>query len=78
MKVELRLFAFLRQHYPPEAESQATQFETSASDVRSLADELGIPHSTIAIVLINGRPGNLDSKFQESDVVSLFPPIAGG
>jgi sulfur-carrier protein len=32
----------------------------------------------VAILLINGRDGNLDGSLVHEDVVSIFPPVGGG
>ena len=32
----------------------------------------------VAILLINGIDGKLDSKLKENDRLSLFPPVGGG
>jgi sulfur carrier protein ThiS len=46
--------------------------------VRDLLKESGIPEREIAIVMVNGKRGQLDSALQHGDSVSLFPLIGGG
>lgn len=78
MKVEIRLFAYLRDYVKPGAEGGRLSIATTARDVRSLLGELGIPLSQAAIILRNGRHVDPNVELHEGDVVSIFPPIAGG
>jgi len=39
---------------------------------------LGMPPAVEKVMLINGRPANLDTILNEGDKVVLFPPVAGG
>lgn len=74
MKIEMRLFATLREGrgkvVPMEAPEGAT--------VETLIDSLSIPHEEIAILLVNGRDAVLERILQEGDAVSVFPPVGGG
>lgn len=52
---------------------------------KAMRDKLFLPDGTLswdAIVLVNGRHvvhlAGLDTKLTESDVVSIFPMVAGG
>ena len=46
--------------------------------VIGLIEILGIPLNVERVILINGRPANLDSALKEGDKIVLFPPVAGG
>ena len=39
---------------------------------------LGMPPEVEKVMLVNGRPAQLDSILNEGDKVVLFPPVAGG
>jgi len=43
-----------------------------------ILQELQITREEVEIILINGRPGRVDSPVQAEDVVCLFPLLAGG
>jgi sulfur-carrier protein len=43
-----------------------------------IASTLGIDVKDIAILLINGRDGEINSSLAEGDVLSIFPPVGGG
>ena len=79
MKVEVRLFAQLREYLPPGAKGRRALVDVpTASNVRDVARCLGIPEDTAGVTLINGQQAGPDTVLGENDVVSLFPPIAGG
>lgn len=45
---------------------------------RAIIDELDIEEKDVAILMINGRDGLLDTTLKTGDVVSIFPPVGGG
>lgn len=74
-RIEMRLYASLQKWKP----SPVTEHETAGiTTVRDLLKESGIPEGEVAIVMVNGKRGQLDSALQHGDSVSLFPLIGGG
>jgi molybdopterin synthase sulfur carrier subunit len=74
-RIEMRLYASLQKwKSPPVAEYELAGIDT----VRDLLKESGIPEHEVAIVIVNGKRGQLDSVLQHGDSVSLFPLIGGG
>jgi sulfur carrier protein ThiS len=56
-----------------------TYFEVKgAKSVADIMDDLGIPEDDVAIVMINGKRGHLQSIILSSDSIKLFPLIGGG
>ena len=45
---------------------------------KDILEKLKIDPKDVAILLINGIDGKLDSKLKENDRLSLFPPVGGG
>lgn len=79
MKSEVRLFAQLSEYLPANAKGKRAIVEVpNASSVRDIVRYLGIPEDVAGVILVNGQQAGLDTMLRESDVVSLFPPIAGG
>lgn len=37
-----------------------------------------VPEDKPRILLVNGRHSSLDQQLREGDVLSVFPPVAGG
>lgn len=73
MNIEIRLFATLRMgRFKKESR---TYQETTP---REILDELNIPEEDVAILLINGKDGLMDTNLKDGDVLSVFPPVGGG
>jgi sulfur-carrier protein len=77
MKVEVELFATLRKYGPPREGAFPVDL-AEGERVIGLIEILKIPLNVERVILINGRPANLDSALKEGDKVVLFPPVAGG
>lgn len=72
--IDVRLFATLRAGREKAYSLSCTEFKT----VRDICTFLGIPVDDVAIILINGFHSNPDAELKDGDVLSLFPPCAGG
>jgi molybdopterin converting factor small subunit len=46
--------------------------------VQDILSRLKIPEEIPKIILINGVHGKKDQTFKEGDILSIFPPVAGG
>lgn len=76
MKITVKLFAFLRQ-----GRFSVKEMEFSAgSTVQDVLDSLSITREEmkIGIIFVNGLQGSFETVLHEGDVLSLFPPAAGG
>lgn len=74
MKIKVKLFATFR-----DGRGKEVFFDVEpGAIVENIIDQLGIKEQDIAILLINGRDGKLDSQLNENDYLSLFPPVGGG
>ena len=79
MKVEVRLFANLAKLLPPGSQKKrATMIVKKGTTVDGLLDKLNIPPKITNIIMINGVHKDRKTELNEGDVVSVFPPIAGG
>ncbi|MBE0451385.1 MAG: MoaD/ThiS family protein [Clostridia bacterium] len=74
MVVKVRLFATLRVDRGRELMVELDDEYTA----RAIIDELDIEEKDVAILMINGRDGLLDTILKTGDVVSIFPPVGGG
>lgn len=74
MKIKVKLFATLRDGRGKEMIMDLPNETT----VRNIINEINISEEEVAILLINGRDGDLDKSLQDEDVVSIFPPVGGG
>jgi len=74
MEFKVRLFATLRKDRGREVMVELQEEWTA----RAVINQLQIDEKDVAILMINGRDGLLDTKLVEGDVVSIFPPVGGG
>jgi len=80
IQVELRLLAAMRKLLPEENRSDGI-VRLAASESTTLAGFLessGIDRGRALVVLLNGRHAGPDSELAHGDVVTVFPPLAGG
>ena len=74
MLVEVRLFATFRKGRFKE---KKMEFPDAAS-LADLLDHLQIAEKQARILLVNGNSVNPNYKLNHNDIISIFPPIAGG
>jgi len=79
MKIEIKLFANLQEYLPPGSEKYACSLELEAgTTVGQVLEKLKIPDSEPIITVINGIHRPVDETLHPGDVLSVFPPVAGG
>ena len=72
--IEVRLFATLRV-----GRDKICSFAPEdTATVKDILDKLHIPVTEAAILLINGFHSKPEDSVKDGDVVSIFPPVAGG
>ena len=79
MKIEVHLYATLTQYLPKGSENRRAVMECpDGATVLQVIDQLGIPREHPNMVLINGIHAQDDTPLKDGDVLSVFPPLAGG
>lgn len=79
MKVKVQLFALLKRYLPPGAEGDGASLEVPpGTTVRDVVESLKIPSELSCLTVINGRDASPDQVLSPGDVLSMFPPLAGG
>ena len=79
MKVEVRLFANLAKLLPPGSQNKrATVTVKKGTTVNELMEKLNIPPKITNVIMVNGEHKKRETALEEGDIVSIFPPIAGG
>lgn len=79
MDVEVKLFATLRDYLPKGSSRFSCRLEIDGrTTVQDILTRLKIPEEIPKIILVNGIHGKKDQVLKEGDVVSIFPPVAGG
>ncbi|MCX7991650.1 MAG: MoaD/ThiS family protein [Proteobacteria bacterium] len=74
MKITVKLFATLRDFGPKYSEIEIKE----GSKLYDVIKHFKIPDDFPLIRLVNGDFANNDYELKDGDIVSLFPPIAGG
>ena len=74
MKVEIRLFASLQKYGLAQEKINLEEGTT----VGEFLENVGIPPSEVAIVLVNGRHAQNEQPLDDGETIAVFPPIAGG
>jgi len=74
MNVTVKLFASLRQGRSAEMVIACAIDST----VEVIIRDMGIPLDQVATVLVNDSPVNFGYRLTAGDILSLFPPLAGG
>jgi molybdopterin converting factor small subunit len=83
MKIQLKLFATLRDYLP--AGSTSNQVELDVADdlsVQGLVDLQMVPAKRVHLLLVNGyhvpATDYGSTTLKSGDVVAIWPPVAGG
>jgi sulfur-carrier protein len=79
MQIEVKLFATLRDYLPKGSSRFSCKMEGDDSTrVQDILSRLKIPEEMPKIILINGVHGKKEQVLKDGDVLSIFPPVAGG
>ena len=79
MKVEVHLFATLVSYLPDEAAGDGVILDVpEGTTVADLVRVLMIPEDLDCLRVVNGHDAPSDHRLAAGDVLTLFPPLAGG
>jgi len=79
MRVSVKLFATIRKYQPQLAPGESLSLEVlPGTSVGQLLARLRIPAGAAVVAVLNGRVRGRDHVLSEGDVLSVFPPVAGG
>lgn len=82
MRVDVKLFASLREKLPPSSGRPAGKGTVNLPDAATLGDlihQLDISPDLAQMVLVNGEQiREFGRALTDGDQVSIFPPVAGG
>ena len=79
MEIEVKLFATLRDYLPKGSGRFSCKVEVDGhTRIQDILSKLKIPDEIPKIILINGIHGKKEQILKEGDVLSIFPPVAGG
>ena len=79
MKVEVHLTATLRRYLPPGSRGDHVVLDVpDGTTVDQVVHSLRIPPELERLTVVNGRDAVADQPLSDGDVLSVFPPLAGG
>ena len=79
MKIEIALYATLSQYLPPGAQNRKAVIEVrDGATVREVMTQVGIPQDVSNILLVNGRQTPEGTVLKDGEILTIFPPLAGG
>ena len=79
MRVELHLFATLASFLPPGSVGGSTTIDLpEGATLDDLRRAVSIPEDVAYVALVNGHDATRERRLHAGDVVTLFPPLAGG
>ena len=73
-KISIRFYEELNDFLPEE--KQKLRFEHSYIDrtsVKDLIESLGVPHTEVDLILVNGKPVGFDYLINDDDDISVYP-----
>lgn len=78
MRVKVKLFGPLLERLPPENRRMPLELELpDGATVNAVVEALGIG-DVGAVILVNDQEAHRGKHLNDGDVVSFFPPLAGG
>lgn len=79
MKIEVQLFATLAQYQPAvDASGRSVIDVPGGATVVDVLRALAVPDGLPKIILVNGHEADDSAHLAPNDVVTVFPPLAGG
>ena len=82
MTVQVRLFGEFQDYLPEGSAGGHAQIELpEGATVYTLVEELGLPYEAeegVIVAAVNDEVADLRAPLNDGDVVSMFPPLAGG
>lgn len=74
-RIQLKLFATLRQFTPPSADNYLIDPGIRICD---LLEQIKIPREKAKLIFINGVKAELGNTLEGGERVGIFPPVGGG
>jgi len=71
-----RFYGELNDFLPPERRQRTTSATLArAATTKHMIEALGVPHTEVALVLVNDAPSSLSRRLHDGDRVAIYPPF---
>lgn len=77
MKIQVKLYSHYKKH-APNGKAVFHLDMTTESTVENVIVHLQLDDQVPKVILVNGRPAQMDTKLYENDVIVVFPVVEGG
>ena len=78
MKVQVKLYATLREYAPEKCPGAHVLELPDGATVAMALEQLKVPKDRVAFVFVNSTLRKLDEPLADGEELGVFPPIAGG
>ncbi len=79
MEIDVRLFSLLTKYLPAGTEGRTIRLTVpDGACVAQVIEQLGVPTGLTKLIFVDGVHSKPDSVLSDGNVLSIFPPIAGG
>jgi uncharacterized protein with PIN domain len=76
-RTRFRFYAQLNDFLPEEQRHQAVEYSVPGKpSVKDAIEAMGVPHTEVALILINSQPQGFEASIEEGDEVAVYPPFA--
>ena len=70
----VRFYAQLNDFLPPEKRARTITYSFDVSgSVKDMIESLGVPHTEVDLILVNGEPVDFTYRVQQDDRISVYP-----
>jgi uncharacterized protein with PIN domain len=75
-RARIRFYADLNDFLAPWRQGRASDYDFLVSgSVKDLIESLGVPHTEVDLILVNGEPVGFGYRVQDRDHISVYPPF---
>ena len=79
MDIEVRLFSLLSKYLPDDATGRSVRLTVpDGATVSQVMEQMGVPMGLTKLIFIDSVHSKPDTVLHDGNVLSVFPPIAGG
>ena len=73
-KIQIRFYEELNDFLPEEKKKKRfTHYYIDRTSVKDLIESIGVPHTEVDLILVNGKSVNFKYKINDSDDISVYP-----
>ncbi len=73
---EFRFYAELGDFLSPSQRGQSFRLAVAAhQSIKHVIEALGVPHTEVGLLLVNGEPAELDGRLEEGDRLAVYPAL---